>query len=143
MIYPTRKIREVDSFTKNYDYWDDEKVTQEDGRIALFFMSNHSQDKGWQFDHYVDSYNFMIWEESHHNLMWDNNITTEQLLLKSIIPHTPDDMKYELGQDFKIGENEQISKYRYGGVLSSRWGWFITSKDNPNKILRSKQTTLS
>jgi len=143
MKTPTRPIRTTDPFTSKYDYYDHETVEQDDGTLALFTISNHTQEKGWVFQHMVDKYGFVLWEEKDHKRMWDDEITIEQLLLEAKDEDPYHTVRGDFGPDFKIADDESIHAYKYGGVLSERGGWFIVKKNEPNKIIRSKQTWLS
>lgn len=143
MIYPSRKIRGVDNFTAKFNYYDSEKVIQEDGKIAVFSISRDTQSEGWKFDHYVDGRGFMIFEGDDHFLKWDDKLTVEQKLLLSEKPYTQSDVDFELGSDFKLGEDEVLHKYEHGGVMSMRGGWYITQKDHPALIILVKQTRMS
>ena len=143
MIYPTRKIREVGEFTAKFNYYDNEKVVQEDGKIAVFTISRDTQNDGWKFDHYIDHRGFMVWTKEDHDLRWDDKLTYEQLLLISEKPYNANDVKYELTPNFALEENEVLHKYEYGGIMSMRGGWYITHKDHPPLILFSIQTRIS
>jgi hypothetical protein len=136
LIKPTRSIREVDGFTQKYNYYDWETVTQEDGRIAKFMMQNHHKDKGWEFVCYIDKFGFELWDGTE-----SEEIT--QTFLTGVQPYKPHQVSEELGVDFCLSCDEQLFRYKYGGVLSSRGGWFVTSIHNPMKILRSKQIWMS
>ena len=90
-----------------------------------------------------DKYGFVIWTDEDRKRMWDKGTTIEQLLLTSIDKNPPEHSREALGPDFRVADDEELHAYRYGGVLSSRGGWFVVSMYNPYKILRTKQTWLS
>lgn len=143
MKTPTRPIRTVDPFTSNYDYYDHETVEQDDGTLATFSISNHTQEKGWVFQNMVDKYGFMLWEDKDRQKMWNDKITIEQFLLLSKCESSHYTIQECFGPAFKISNDEFIYPYEYGGVLSGRGGWFVVKKNEPNKIIRSKQIWLS
>jgi hypothetical protein len=143
MKYPDRPPRN-EPYLEKYNYYDHETAVQEDGKIALFSFESKKRKKGWVFSCYVDEYGFKIWEEEDRFARWDDKWTIEQLLLcsrgkKYSLHYPPDD----LNKDFKLGEDEELWPYSYGGILSGRGGWYITKKDNPMKVIRSIQTWLS
>jgi hypothetical protein len=91
----------------------------------------------------TDKYGFVIWQDEDHNEKWDGDTTIEQLLLTSVDKNPPQHSREALGPGFRVADDEQLFAYRYGGVLSSRGGWFVVSMYNPYKILRSRGTWLS
>jgi hypothetical protein len=144
MICPTRPIRTVDAFTSKYNYYDHETVIQEDGRIAKFTITNHTRDKGWIFQGYEDKYGFCIWDDEDRSAKWDNTLTMEMHLLRSVRESVNvNDVIHEFGNNFSLNENELLLSYEYGGIMSQRGGYLIVHKDNPTKILRSIQTMIS
>lgn len=92
-----------------------------------------------------DQFGFEIWEDEDHLKWWDQSkkITIEDLLLGSKFEPDKYNLKNSLPFDFKIADDEKIWEYKYGGMLSSRGGYFITKKDKPFWILRSKMTWMS
>ena len=144
MKFPDRPIRTTDPHTAKYNYYDHEKVVQDDGRIAAFQITNHTRDKGWVFTGYKDKYGFSLWDDEDRKRMWDESITVEQLLIRSIKGGcTIHKARQEFGNDFELGEGEIMLEYKYGGMLSGRGGYIIVHKDNPTTILRSKATWMS
>jgi len=141
MKYPTRPIRTVDPHTANYEYYDSEIVEQDDGTFAMFGITNYTQE--WRFQHMVDKYKFMIWTDELRKRMWNDKITQEQHLLESKQESSRHSTVEDIGCGFRIADDESIHPYEYGGPLSERGGWFIVKKDEPNKIIRSKQTWMS
>ena len=137
MKYPNRPPLERQSYHLGLSYYDHETSVQGDGKIASFFYDSNKHNEGWQFSHYEDKYGFRIWEEKDHKAKWDENTTIEQLLLES------KDLNPHYKENFEIADDEEIHAYVYGGILAERGGWFVVKKDNPNKIIRSKQTWLS
>lgn len=91
-----------------------------------------------------DQYGFIIWKETDHKRMWDDSITIEQALIRSITGGcTLKDARQEFGTHFNLGDNEIMLEYEYGGILSGRGGYLIVHRDNPTTILRSIQTWMS
>ncbi len=87
----------------------------------------------------TDAYGFLIWNDSYRNSKWDDTTTYQQLLLQS---------KAEMLDPFEAMENgvrlnEIGYHYVYGGVLSERGGIFVVRRNEPDKIVRAKQTWLS
>jgi hypothetical protein len=138
MIFPTRPIRE-NKFSLGYNYYDDENVVQEDGRIAHFAISKETEKDGWQFQYYVDKYGFTIWDEKFSESKEGKRY--RNLLLNSIINYDKSNVFSELGRDFVFGEKENLFRFSYGGPLSMRRGWFILNLRN--SIVRSKTTIIS
>lgn len=93
----------------------------------------------------VDKYGFRIWTEEDHKAMWDENTTFEQVLLESVNKNPHNTLSNDFGPEFKsfLSDDEEIFAYNYGGVLSSRGGWFVVKKNDPKRIIRSIQTWLS
>ena len=91
----------------------------------------------------VDKYGFRIWKDEDHDTKWHGDTTFEQLLLKSKDPDPYHSSKESFGLDFSVADDEELHAYVYGGVLSQRGGWFVVKKNNPNRIIKSKQTWLS
>jgi hypothetical protein len=123
MIYPSRPIRKVDSHTAKYNYYDHEKIIQEDGQIATFLMMNE-KDKGWIFCGYEDVHGFRIWND-------DDRSRAEQMYLSA--------RKNCVASDI-LAVGETMFAYEYGCIMSQRGG-FLVVKDG--RILRSKQTWMS
>jgi len=136
MKFPAREPRNEPHLAK-YNYYDTETVVQDDGSIAKFVFENNKREEGWRFSCMVDKHGFWIWDDKDHEKRWDENITIEQLLLESKCSNPSNDTPV------KVADDEEIHAYVYGGVLSQRGGWFVVKKNNPNKIIRSKQTWLS
>ena len=86
---------------------------------------------------------WFTWTDEDRLKKWDDTGTIQQLLLSS--KYFPEYSKQidDLGIDFRPNDGEILYAYRYGGVLSSRWGYFIVSEKEPNKILRSINTAMS
>jgi hypothetical protein len=143
MILPDRPPLERQSYHLGLSYYDHATAVQEDGRIASFSYHSDEHHKGWQFKGYQDKYHFYIWTEDDHKKLWDENLRIEELLLTHRISYTDWDVKEQLGPDFKVGPDEELWAYKYGGVLSMRSGWYVTHLSNPYRILRSIQTLIS
>jgi len=87
-----------------------------------------------------DHYGFQIWTDEDRAKMWDQHITIEKHLFESV---TTADPKEEFGPNFRVGDDEAVIGYRWGGVLSMRAGFFVVNKKEPQKILRSIMTRIS
>jgi hypothetical protein len=131
---PTREPRNVPSLEK-YSYWDSENVVQEDGRIAHFVWNNGEKEKGWQHNGFVDKFKFQIFENGEGDKLAEFDSPEELKDMEQFI------LKNE--QQYELAENEEIHAYRYGGILSSRAGYFVTPKGNPKKVLRAKMIWMS
>ncbi len=91
----------------------------------------------------TDKYGFKIWTDEDRQKKWDGDTTIEQHLLTHVDKNPPSTLSECFGPDFRLNDFEEIHAYRYGGVLSGRGGWFVISKFEPYKILRTKGTWLS
>lgn len=146
MKYPTRPIKE-NEFSFGHNYYDEENIIQEDGRIAHFSISKNTEKDGWKFEYYIDKYGFMIWSDEFRESK--NGKDYRDRLLKSIIDYTDHQVFLELGRDFRLNKDEILFRYSYGGVLSLRMGWFviksgpISIEPNAMVILKSKMTIIS
>jgi len=133
---------------QNYSFCEVESVFQDDGKIASFRYDSTLPDKGWVLEGYKDKYDFWIWSEEDNNKMWDDKITIAQHLINSkldidkLTESIDIDIIFKLKR-FELDKEERMYAYKYGGFLSSRGGYFIVNKNNPNKILRSIMTIIS
>jgi len=138
MIFPTRPPRNEPSLEK-YNYYDHEKVVQEDGRIAAFTWESKRKVDGWRFTGYKDKHNFDIWSDEDRIRQYYHGYTVQQLLL---------DSKKEMLDPFEaisegIKPEEAGYKYEYGGMLSGRGGIFVVNRKEPNKIIRARMDWMS
>jgi hypothetical protein len=136
MKTPTKEPRNEPSLEK-YTYYDHTTVVQEDGRIAKFTWNNKERDKGWQFSHWEDAHGFMLLEDTdlrHAHLLIDSEVTLGS--------HCDEEVR-RLKRDFALADNEELHEYSYGGFLSGRGGLYVTPKDSPGKVLRSKGVWMS
>ena len=143
MILPTKDPLKEKLYDSGYDWYAHATQSQEDGRIALFTFQNSKHKEGWVFVTMQDSYGFAIWEEKDHIRMWDDKVTMEEWLLANIDSNPHYSLIESFGPDFVIADDEEIHAYKYGGILSGRGGWFVVKKDQPDRIIRSKQIWMS
>lgn len=122
MLMPSRNPRNEPSLN-DYNYYDHELVTQEDGKIARFSWCNKEKEKGWQFSNWEDAQGFHIVDEN----------TNAKFLIQ--ILNSKSNSRFG-AYEFKIDDDEEIHNYEYGGILSKRGGVFITKKNNPFKIIK-------
>ncbi len=140
-----------ESYHLGLSYNDHEIAVQSDGRIAAFAYNSDNHKDGWVFVTMEDSYGFAIWEEEDHVIweekdhirMWDDKVTMEEWLLANIDSNPHYSLIESFGPDFVIADDEEIHAYKYGGILSGRGGWFVVKKDQPDRIIRSKQIWMS
>lgn len=132
MKYPTRTPRVINPVYVG-KFVDHESVLQDDGRIAVFKWS-YEDGKTWEFSSWRDKHGFHIYEteEEQFGEHAQTLIASEKDLLSEEIP------PYEA-----LNTGEKLHAYRYGGILSKRMGWYITSEAEPNRVLRSKQRAMS
>ena len=140
MKYPDRQPKGPQSYHQGLTYYDHEKVIQDDGCIASFSFRSDESDKGWVFNCWLDKHGFRIWDDKLRSQMWDETITYQDLLIES---EKPMGERWDYVSKDVITDGETLHAYEYGGVLSMRGGFYITTSDNPKKILRSKQTRMS
>ena len=62
--------------------------------------------------------------------------------------YTKEDRAQELQDEWDgiaatLLSGEVLHKYKYGGILAERGGYYTTTKDDPNKVLRFVQTLIS
>lgn len=132
MILPSRPPRNEPTL-EAYNYYDHEKVVQEDGRIAAFSFQSKKRNEGWKFVGYQDKHGFHIWEEK------DRVTAYAQLLLDSKCGMlSPFEVSNEGIQGDEIGYH-----YEYGEIMAQRGGIIVVKQSDPNTIIRSKQTWLS
>lgn len=133
MKLPTRPIRENES-SLGLPYYDHETVKQDDGTLAKFSIRSDELDKGWVFDYFQDEFGFQI--------VQPNEADKFDIVLKSEIPvgKRAIFLKNEMAA---VQGDEQLHCYEYGGVMSKRGGFYITPRDNPNKVLRVKGVWMS
>ena len=92
-----------------------------------------------------DRHGFEVWTAADRQRMWDDKITIERMLLDacSARPVPVNAARQELGNDLDLPDTEQLFAFRYGGVLSSRWGYLVVAKAQPDVILRAVFTRMS
>jgi hypothetical protein len=114
-------------------------VTQEDGSRARFIWNGHLEVDDWKFVAFHDKHGMNI-----HNELSDKSWS--EMILDSAVPEEEEpyefgyfrDGMYEEMVAFYESEGLVLRTYYYSALLASRGGFFVTSKEDPNTILRSK-----
>jgi len=141
MKYPTRNPQERQSYHLDHTFYDHETVKQDDGNIIAFSYRSDEHEKGWQFSHLEDECGFMIWDDAYRLRKWDDKITLNDFLLQH--PCDLNDSVFLRGRKINLNKDEKLIGYKFGGVLSSRWGVVVVNVNEPNKILRSLRLAMS
>lgn len=133
MKIPLRPIRE-NKFSLGLPYYDHEVIEQYDGKLANFSIRSDELDKGWVFNYFEDEFGFRI--------VQPDETEKFDIVLKSEIPVGKRAI-FLRNEMAAVQGNEQLHCYEYGGVLSKRGGFYITPRDNSNKVLRVKGVWMS
>lgn len=131
MIYPTRPIKE-NSLSLGFNYYDNEMVVQEDGRIASFFISKNEELKGWVFSHYEDKFGFTVVERGESSFLLEKIANNIKHVRTSFLKYITRGKHYDFNENI-----ENFATFSFGGALSKREGIVIYDKFT-NDILRYK-----